>query len=213
MKIYPVVAGDLSGTMDRTVFYKVEDRCLGRKKAQYVERTLSEMEQKQRLMFGFMTKLGRSLKFALRTSLPKRPKYLSATNYFTRLNIKLCEVADLKSKEVTFDFENAVFAVGGMAIPTVEMTYEEAGRQISFSVISGVDREFPGNLGSDRVYVILLESMLLQAYAVELCTRGDGKIVSETLPQQWNKENVHVYAFATDESGKETSPSYHLTFA
>lgn len=213
MKIYPVVAGDLSGTMDRTVFYKVEDRCLGRKKAQYVARALSEMEQKQRLMFGFMIKLGRSLKFALRTSLPKRPKYLSATNYFTRLNIKLCEVADLKSKEVTFDFENAVFAVGGMAIPTVEMTYEEAGRQISFSVTSGVDREFPGNLGSDRVYVILLESVLLQAYAVELCTRGDGKIVSETLPQQWNKENVHVYAFATDESGKETSPSYHLTFA
>lgn len=213
MKIYPVVAGDLSGTMDRTVFYKVEDRCLGRKKAQYVARALSEMEQKQRLMFGFMTKLGRSLKFALRTSLPKRPNYLSATNYFTRLNIKLCEVADLKSKEVTFDFENAVFAVGGMAIPTVEMTYEEAGRQISFSVTSGVDREFPGNLGSDRVYVILLESVLLQAYAVELCTRGDGKIVSETLPQQWNKENVHVYAFATDESGKETSPSYHLTFA
>lgn len=213
MKIYPVVAGDLSGTMDRTVFYKVEDRCLGRKKAQYVARALSEMEQKQRLMFGFMTKLGRSLKFALRTSLPKRPKYLSTTNYFTRLNIKLCEVADLKSKEVTFDFENAVFAVGGMAIPTVEMTYEEAGRQISFSVTSGVDREFPGNLSSDRVYVILLESVLLQAYAVELCTRGDGKIVSETLPQQWNKENVHVYAFATDESGKETSPSYHLTFA
>ncbi len=213
MKIYPVVAGDLSGKMDRTVFYKMEDRCFGRKKAQYVKREFSEVERKQHLVFGFMNKIGRCVKYVLRTSLPKSPKYLSASNYFVQLNIKRCEVTDLENQVVSFDFENAVFAVGGMAIPTVSMTYEEAGRQISFSVTSGGDREFPGNMGSDRVYVILLESVLLQAYVVELCTRGDGKIVSETLPQLWSKENVHVYAFASDESGKETSPSYHLTFA
>ena len=46
MKIYPVVAGDLSGKMDRTVFYKMEDRCFGRKKAQYVKREFSEVERK-----------------------------------------------------------------------------------------------------------------------------------------------------------------------
>ena len=54
MKIYPVVAGDLSGKMDRTVFYKMEDRCFGRKKAQYVKREFSEVERKQHLVFGFM---------------------------------------------------------------------------------------------------------------------------------------------------------------
>ena len=211
MKIYPVVAGDLSGTMDRTVFYKVEDRCFGRKKAQYVARTFSEAERTQHLVFEFMNQVARCVKFVLRVSLPKRPKHMSSYNYFTRLNIKECEVTDLENGLVSFNFEKAVFAVGGMAIPTVNATYEEGGRQLTFSVTTSGDREFPGNMGSDKVYVVLVESVLLQAYALELCPRGDGKIVSETLPQQWDRENLHVYAFATDEKGKETSPSYHLS--
>ena len=52
MEVYPVVVGDLKGSMDRTVFYKVEDRCFGRKKNQPKEREFSNEEQEHHLKFG-----------------------------------------------------------------------------------------------------------------------------------------------------------------
>ena len=125
MELYPVVAGDLSGSMDRTVFYKVDDRCLGRKKAMPKERDFSDVEKEQHLKFGFTGKLGSRLRYVLKETLLHVPKYLSAANYFVRLNIGNCMVEDLDSGLVTFDYEHAVFAEGSLIVPNVEASYLE----------------------------------------------------------------------------------------
>ena len=211
MRIYPVVVGDLSGTMDRTVFYKVDNRCYGRKKALGSAREYTEEELKQQLKFKFMGKLSSRTKYVLRESLPETPKHWTAPNYFVSLNIGLCE-ADLETSTVTFDYNQAVFAAGSMSQPSVTMSYDDESRTVSFTLPAMSGRAFPGKQATDKVYAVFVESELMQAYTVELGTRGDGGMTSEPLEEGWNKETTHVYVYATDEKGKETSTSRHLSF-
>ena len=150
MELYPVVAGDLSGSMDRTVFYKVDDRCLGRKKAMPKERDFSDVEKEQHLKFGFTGKLGSRLRYVLKETLLHVPKYLSAANYFVRLNIGNCMVEDLDSGLVTFDYEHAVFAEGSLIVPNVEASYLEESNSFSFTLTPIEGREFPGKLSRTR---------------------------------------------------------------
>lgn len=210
MELYPVVAGDLSGSMDRTVFYKVDDRCLGRKKAMPKERDFSDVEKEQHLKFGFTGKLGSRLRYVLKETLLHVPKYLSAANYFVRLNIGNCMVEDLDSGLVTFDYEHTVFAEGSLIVPNVEASYLEESNSFSFTLTPIEGREFPGKLKSDKVNVVLVESNLLQAYQLELGTRGTEASITEVLEPGWNKDNVHLYAYAIDKDGKDTSPSVYL---
>ena len=160
MELYPVVAGDLSGSMDRTVFYKVDDRCLGRKKAMPKERDFSDVEKEQHLKFGFTGKLGSRLRYVLKETLLHVPKYLSAANYFVRLNIGNCMVEDLDSGLVTFDYEHAVFAKGTLVKPEVTASYSAEESQFTFTVAPMAGKEFLDKRASDKVYVILLESSL-----------------------------------------------------
>ena len=97
MEVYPVVVGDLKGSMDRTVFYKVEDRCFGRKKNQPKEREFSNEEQEHHLKFGFVGRLAGRVRYVLRECLWNKPKHLTLPNYFVRLNFGNCMVEDLES--------------------------------------------------------------------------------------------------------------------
>ena len=212
MELYPVVAGDLSGSMDRTVFYKVDDRCLGRKKAMSKERDFSDVEKEQHLKFGFTGKLGSRLRYVLKETLLHVPKYLSAANYFVRLNIGNCMVEDLESGLVTFNYEDAVFTKGSMSLPDVTVSYSEEDSSFTFALTPMAGREFPGKNASDEVHAILLESNLLQAYQLELGTRGEENSVIEALEPGWNKDFVHVYAYACNRKEKDTSDTLYLPF-
>ena len=166
---------------------------------------------KQQLKFKFMGKLSSRTKYVLRESLPETPKHWTAPNYFVSLNIGLCE-ADLETSTVTFDYNQAVFATGSMSQPSVTMSYDDESRTVSFTLPAMSGRAFPGKQATDKVYAVFVESELMQAYTVELGTRGDGGMTSEPLEEGWNKETTHVYVYATDEKGKETSTSRHLSF-
>ena len=213
MIVYPVVVGDLNGSMDRTVFYKVEDRCIGRKKNQSKEREYSDVEREQHLKFGFMVKLARRAKYVVRESLVRLPRYLSAVNYFMRLNLPYCTVEDLEGGVVSFDYERLVFAEGTLASPGVTVSFSEEDNQFTFAVSSQGGRDLPGKKGTDKVFAVLLESQLMQAYQIELGTRGEETTVMEALEPGWNAENVHVYAYAYSKEEKETSNTLYLPLA
>ena len=99
-----------------------------------------------------------------------------------------------------------------LAQPSVTMSYDDESRTVSFTLPAMSGRAFPGKQATDKVYAVFVESELMQAYTVELGTRGDGGMTSEPLEEGWNKETTHVYVYATDEKGKETSTSRHLSF-
>ena len=124
MIVYPVVVGDLKGSMDRTVFYKVEDRCIGRKKSQPKENAVYSDEQKAvQLRFGFTGRLASRVRYVLRESLRNKPKHQTVPNYFVHLNMGNCTVEDLEGGVVSFDYERLVFAEGTLSLPGVTVTY------------------------------------------------------------------------------------------
>ena len=225
MEAYPVVAGDLSGKMDRTVFYRLFGRCYGRKSPQPKDggtRAYPEEMLEQQARFGFAGMVGKVLKHVLRISMPNPPKPMSAVNRFVELNIDNCAVVDeagdqptkemKNGKLVTFDYESAVIAEGSMVQPQVTVSFTEGENQFLFTLPALSGREYPGKQATDKVYAVFVEARLLKAYVVELGTRGDGGTASEPLENGWSKDTTHVYAFATDEKGKETSGSVHLSF-
>ena len=212
MEVYPVVVGDLKGSMDRTVFYKVEDRCFGRKKNQPKEREFSNEEQEHHLKFGFVGRLAGRVRYVLRECLWNKPKHLTLPNYFVRLNFGNCMVEDLESGLVTFNYEDAVFTKGSMSLPVVTVSYSEEDSSFTFALTPMAGREFPGKNASDEVHAILLESNLLQAYQLELGTRGEENSVIEALEPGWNKDFVHVYAYACNRKEKDTSDTLYLPF-
>lgn len=212
MEINPIVVGDCSGRIDRMVCYKMEDRCFARKRARRKKKEEAEKEEEQRVKeakFRFMGKMLKRVKHVLRESLLERPKYLTGPNYFMQLNLPNCTAVDLEAKTVTFDYEHAVFADGSLKRPTVTATLTE--RTIAFEVapMTGTGRD--GKWPTDKVKVILLETALMEAYTVDLGTRGEGGSASETLDTDWSPESTVVYAYATDERGKMSSPSVYLT--
>ena len=144
--------------MDRTVFYKVEDRCFGRKKNQPKEREFSNEEQEHHLKFGFVGRLAGRVRYVLRECLWNKPKHLTLPNYFVRLNFGNCMVEDLESGLVTFNYEDAVFTKGSMSLPDVTVSYSEEDSSFTFALTPMAGREFPGKNASDEVHAILLES-------------------------------------------------------
>ena len=213
MEVYPVVVGDLKGSMDRTVFYKVEDRCFGRKKNQPKEREFSNEEQEHHLKFGFVGRLAGRVRYVLRECLWNKPKHLTLPNYFVRLNFGNCMVEDLESGMVSFDYERLVFAEGTLASPSVTASFSEEDNQFTFAISPLGGRDLPGKKGTDKVFAVLLESQLMQAYQIELGTRGEEATVTEALEPGWNAENVHVYAYAYSKEEKETSNTLYLPLA
>ena len=186
----------MSGKMDRTVFYRLFGRCYGRKSPQPKDggtRAYPEEMLEQQARFGFAGMVGKVLKHVLRISMPNPPKRMSAVNRFVELNIDNCAVVDEAGDQ-----------------PTKEMKNGENQFLFTLPALSGW--EYPGKQATDKVYAVFVEARLLKAYVVELGTRGDGGTASEPLESGWSKDTTHVYAFATDEKGKETSGSVHLSF-
>ena len=211
MIVYPVVVGDLKGSMDRTVFYKVEDRCIGRKKSQPKENAAYSDEQKAvQLRFGFTGRLASRVRYVLRESLRNKPKHQTVPNYFVHLNMGNCTVEDLESGMVSFDYEHAVFAKGILVKPEVTASYSAEESQFTFTVAPMAGKEFLDKRASDKVYVILLESSLMQAYQLELGTRGTEATVTELLEPGWDAGNVHVYAYAYSKERRDTSDTLYL---
>lgn len=65
----------------------------------------------------------------------------------------------------------------------------------------------------DRVYGVLFEKKLNEVELVELRERGEGGSTSCALMEEWQHENVLVYAFVTNASGRRTSRTIAITLA
>ena len=212
MEINPIVVGDCSGRIDRMVCYRVEDRCFARKRSTRKKKEEAEKEEEQRVReakFRFIGKMLKRVKHVLRGSMLERPKYLSGPNYFMQLNLPNCTEVDLEAKTVTFDYEHAVFADGSLKRPTVTATLTE--RTIAFEAVPMTGTEREGMWPTDKVKVILVETTLMEAYTVDLGTRGEGGSESVVLDADWLPESTVAYAYATDKRGKMSSPSVYLT--
>ena len=212
MEIKPTVVGNCSGRIDKMVCYRVKDRCFARKRPTFKKKAEEEKAEEQRVheaKFRFIGQMLKRVKFVLRESMLEKPKYMSGPNYFMQLNLPNCTDVDLETETVTFDYEHAVFANGNMKRPSVTATLAE--RQIAFEVVPMTGREIKEvSMASDKVKAILLETRLMEAYTVELGTRGEGGSQSVTLDADWSPESTVVYVFATDAQGRTGSPSVYL---
>lgn len=66
-------------------------------------------------------------------------------------------------------------------------------------------------LADDKVYGVLLETVLNRAKIVPLRDRGENGNTSYALSEDWDEANVKVYCFATLRNGSAASDSRYLT--
>ena len=149
------------------------------------------------------------MKYVTAYGFPNRGKRQTATAAFVQQNYACCTVDDAQSGAVSVDYPNLKFSQGSLRMPKATVSYAEAEHQLTFTV-AATEKEMGGQWKTDVVYAVILDSEYNQAMIEELGTRGDGGQVVVDLDEDWQKENLHVYAFCVDENGKDASPTKYL---
>ena len=132
----------------------------------------------------------------------------TTSNAFVSLNLGATSADE--SYMVTIDFARLRMASGLMYTPKVTVTYSEENKMYSFEQEMQEEEEGYA-LADDKVYGVLLETVLNRAKIVPLRDRGENGNTSYALPEDWDEANVKVYCFATLKNGSAASDSRYLT--
>ena len=132
----------------------------------------------------------------------------TTSNAFVAKNMK---AVDVDEKHVaTVDYERLKMATGVQDVPEVSVTYSSENKMYSFEQEMQEEEEGYA-LADDKVYGVLLETVLNRAKIVPLRDRGENGNTSYALPEDWDEANVKVYCFATLKNGSAASDSRYLT--
>ena len=225
-KINPNLTGPYEGKIGKAVYYKRGESNCVRTLVENVTPSEDPAGVAQRLKFRLVGKLGKALTKALRKGYANRPVGQTPGDVFMSQNLQ-CVTVDMETEvnesgnevvtsiEGSLDFSKVLCAKGSLRSPKVTVSYDTEGHSLSFTVSANVS-EFWGS-EDDQIFAAVAmvdyELDLQQGFLVSLGTRGDGGMKSVELPEEWAKENVHVYAFAAPAKGKDASRSLYLPLA
>ena len=132
----------------------------------------------------------------------------TTSNAFVAKNMKSVDVDEMHT--ATVDYERLKVAMGLQDIPEVSVSYSSESKMYSFEQEMQEEEEGYA-LADDKVYGVLLETVLNRAKIVPLRDRGENGNTSYALPEEWDEANVKVYCFATLRNGSAASDSRYLT--
>ena len=132
----------------------------------------------------------------------------TTSNAFVAKNMKSVDVDEMHT--ATVDYERLKVAMGLQDIPEVSVSYSSESKMYSFEQEMQEEEEGYA-LADDKVYGVLLETVLNRAKIVPLRDRGENGNTSYALPEDWDEANVKVYCFATLKNGSAASDSRYLT--
>ena len=132
----------------------------------------------------------------------------TTSNAFVAKNMKAVDVDEKHVATIVFD--QLKMATGLLYTPKVTVTYASESKMYSFEQEMQEEEEGYA-LADDKVYGVLLETVLNRAKIVPLRDRGENGNTSYALPEDWDEANVKVYCFATLRNGSAASDSRYLT--
>ena len=132
----------------------------------------------------------------------------TTSNAFVAKNMKAVDVDEKHVATIVFD--QLKMATGLLYTPKVTVTYASESKMYSFEQEMQEEEEGYA-LADDKVYGVLLETVLNRAKIVPLRDRGENGNTSYALPEDWDEANVKVYCFATLKNGSAASDSRYLT--
>ena len=208
------MTGPFTGRVGEASYFVVGDENRVRRLSVDVNVSQEPPAVAQRLKFGALCSLAKGMKRVLRKGFPERPKNWTPGNSFVVENLPAVDVeleteSDEDDKEVvvssttTVDFTKLRCAKGGLRTPKVTASFDAESHTLSFTGVSNAS-EFWGN-EKDVVYAVVVEETSRVGFLVRLGMRGEGGMQSVELPEEWEKERVHAYAFATSAKGAEAS--------
>ena len=132
----------------------------------------------------------------------------TTSNAFVKANQVAVEVDEKHVATIVFD--QLKMATGLLYTPKVTVTYASESKMYSFEQEMQEEEEGYA-LADDKVYGVLLETVLNRAKIVPLRDRGENGNTSYALPEDWDEANVKVYCFATLRNGSAAADSRYLT--
>lgn len=199
------------GVVGDKVHYKRKGKYFARMRRDEINVSTTEDSLTSRLKLKSVSTLSAEMKYVTTDTFPHRNKKRSAGNEFTRLNYDCCTVEDVESETVTFDYDNLTFSKGRLMPPTVSVTFTNESKELSFTAAADTSTNCEGCRSDDKLMATVVNMKYRIAFIVELGTRGEGGMTTQTLNPMWEKEDLHVYVFAKNASGTDVSTSLHAT--
>ena len=178
-----------------------------RMKTKEVRNPRTPEQQIRRVRLGELARLSRGVRAAHRLGFPQRPLIETTYNTFVRLNTQAVAVND--DLQAVTDFSALVCSQGSRKVPQVAVSISREERQVTMSGAAGGFG--PDSDASDRVYVALYESGQNVCGVYELGKRSELETQTATLPEGWEAEQVHAYAFVCSAGKDIASDSKYIT--
>lgn len=176
--------------------------------------TLAQQQQQARLAAAY----DQSGLFApaLELGTPRRPRVQTLITAFISMNTNkkvfvVGEEPDEEGKlEVTVNYPAIRCSKGRLRMPRNMAVTKNAG-ELSLSFSHLAEQDGPDRYATDKVYALVVETEIWDSELFDLGTRADGEPVQVTLPEGWNMDAIHIYAFVVTQNGKTASNSLYLT--
>lgn len=178
-----------------------------RMKTKEVRNPRTPEQQIRRVRLGELARLSRGFRAAHAMGFPQRPLIETTFNTFVRLNTQAVAVND--DLQAMTDFSALVCAQGSRKVPQVTVRISREDGQVTMNFEAGSFG--PDADASDRVYVALYESGQNACEVYELGKRSELEGRVETLPKEWEAEQVHAYAFVCSAGKNIASKSKYIT--
>ena len=124
-------------------------------------------------------------------------------NAFVQANVPFVKVDE--DFNATLAPDQMLCSDGVLKRPKVTATWNESDNKL---VLQHAAEKVSGLCAlDDKIYAGLYETGLREAVLVELGNRKSETVEQTELPEEWNKENLCIYAFAISLSKRNASPS------
>lgn len=196
---------NLRKSVGNVVYYMKGGETYVRSKAAQYKDAGTEKQLKQRAAFRLLIQMSQALVDATRVGFPQRPGTQTHSNAFVQANKAAVTVEE--NLEASMKLNDLLVAKGNLFPPAVTVTYTSDGKTFTLSQGQG---EVIGGNPDDQVFAVFLETVANQSVVVPLKTREEGGIGSFALPEWWDADQCHVYAFALSADRKRASNSVYL---
>lgn len=210
-RIHPDVAGAITGRIGQMAYFMTHGENRNRRLAVQVKATEDRSVLEQRLKFKVLSALATHLTRSNRLGFPKRPKLWTPNNTFMSRNLDSVTVTDLEAEAAEVEYGSLLLADGDLRGPKLTVSYAEESHSLAFTVSANVKDGW--GFEDDEVYATIVDGVTGICQLEKLGNRGDGGMVTVELPEEWSKDNVHVYAFATTAKHTMASRSKYLPLA
>lgn len=157
----------------------------------------------QRAKISLLVDLSRRMAPVIKVGFKPLAAKQSVYNAFVQTNAPFVEVDE--DFNATLAPERMLCSSGVLKRPKVTATWDDSDNKL---VLQHVTEKVSGLCAlDDKIYAALYESELRESLLVELGSRKSETVEETELPEEWNKENLCIYAFAVSLSKRNASPS------